>query len=77
MCIRDRNGTISKIKPILTPGAAVTTTKNDIDNVVTEYGIARLKGKTAGQRAKALIEIAHPKFRDELLFEARKMNLMV
>ena len=57
--------------------AAVTTTKNDIDNVVTEYGIARLKGKTAGQRAKALIDIAHPKFREELLFEARKMNLMV
>ena len=58
-------------------GSAVTTTKNDIDNVVTEYGIARLKGKTAGQRAKALIDIAHPKFREELLFEARKMNLMV
>ena len=72
-----KNGTLSKIKPILTPGAAVTTTKNDIDNVVTEYGIARLKGKTAGQRAKALIDIAHPKFREELLFEARKMNLMV
>ena len=72
-----KGGTISKIKPILTPGAAVTTTKNDIDNVVTEYGIARLKGKTAGQRAKALIEIAHPKFRDELTFEAKKMNLMI
>ena len=62
---------------VCAPGAAVTTTKNDIDNVVTEYGIARLRGKTAGQRAKALIEIAHPKFRDELLFEARKMNLMI
>ena len=38
---------------------------------------SRLKGKTAGQRAKALIEIAHPKFRDELTFEAKKMNLMI
>lgn len=72
-----KNDTVSKIKPILTPGAAVTTGKNDVDCIVTEYGIARLRGKTAGERAKALIEIAHPAFREELRREARKMFLMV
>ena len=72
-----KQGTLSKIKPILTPGAAVTTGKNDVDYVVTEYGATRLRGKTAGERAKALIQIAHPAFRDELLFEARKMMLLV
>ena len=72
-----KKGEISKIKPMLTPGSAVTTGKNDIDYVVTEFGVARLRGKTASQRAKALIEIAHPKFREELLSEAKKMNLLV
>ena len=72
-----KQGTLSKIRPILTPGAAVTTGKNDVDYVVTEYGATRLRGKTAGERAKALIQIAHPDFRDELLFEARKMMLLV
>lgn len=72
-----KRGTISKIKPILTPGAVVTTSKNEVDRVVTEYGIAELKGKTVGQRARALISIAHPDFRDELLAEAKRMNLMV
>jgi len=72
-----KNDTISKITPMLTQGAAVTTTKNDVDCIVTEYGIAKLKGKTAGQRAKELINIAHPKFREELLFTAKKMNLLV
>jgi acyl-CoA hydrolase len=68
---------ISKIKPILTHGSVVTTSKNDVDTIVTEYGTARLKGKTASQRAKALIELAHPDFRDELKFQAKKMNLIV
>ncbi len=72
-----KNDSISKIKPILTPGAAVSTGKNDVDYIVTEYGIAHLRGKTAGERAKALIGIAHPKFRDQLLYEARQMHLMV
>lgn len=72
-----KKDTISKIKPILTPGAAVTTTKNDVDYIVTEYGVVRLRGLSAGQRAKALISIAHPKFREKLLAEAKKMNLMV
>ena len=72
-----RGGTVSKIRPVLTPGAVVTTGKNDVDSIVTEYGIARLRGKTAGERARALIGIAHPAFREELLYEARKMHLLV
>ncbi|MBQ9156714.1 MAG: 4-hydroxybutyrate--acetyl-CoA CoA transferase [Eubacterium sp.] len=72
-----KKGTISKIKPILTPGAAVTTSKNDVDYVVTEFGCVRLKGKTASERAKALISIAHPAFRKELTQEAKKRNLII
>lgn len=72
-----KKGTLSKIKPTLTPGACVTTGKNDVDYVVTEYGVVKLRGKTARERAKALISIAHPDFREELLFEARKMHLLV
>lgn len=72
-----KKGTISKIKPILTPGSIVTTNRNDVDYIVTENGIIRLKGKTAGQRAKLLISVADERFREELTFEAKKMNLMV
>ena len=72
-----KNGTISKIKPTLTPGSIVTTGKNDVDYIVTENGVARLKGMTAGERAKLLISLAAPQFREELTFEAKKMNLMV
>ena len=66
-------GKISKIVPLLDEGAAVTTSRNDIDYVVTEYGIAHLKGKTLRDRAKALIQIAHPDFRADLIqaFEER------
>lgn len=59
-------GTISKIVPLLDEGAAVTTSRNDVDYVVTEFGVAKLKGKTLKQRAESLISIAHPKFRAEL-----------
>lgn len=59
-------GTVSKIVPLLDEGAAVTTSRNDVDYAVTEYGIAKLAGKTLKDRARALIEIAHPDFRDEL-----------
>ena len=62
-------GTVSKIVPLLDEGAAVTTNRTDVDYVITEYGIAHLKGKTLKQRARALIEIAHPDFRDELIKE--------
>jgi acyl-CoA hydrolase len=72
-----KNDTISKINPTLTPGAHVSTHKCDVDCIVTEYGVAELKGKTASQRAKALIAIAHPKFREELTHQAKQMNFMI
>lgn len=59
-------GTVSKIVPLLDEGAAVTTSRNDVDYAVTEFGIAKLSGKTLKERAHALIEIAHPNFRDDL-----------
>lgn len=59
-------GKTSKIVPRLDAGAAVTTCRCDVDYVVTEYGIAHLKGHTLRERARALIEIAHPDFRDGL-----------
>ena len=70
-----KNDTISRIAPVLCPGTHVTTSKNDINYVVTEYGVAQLRGKTARQRAEALIGIAHPNFREELREAAKKMNL--
>lgn len=68
-----KKGTVSRIVPSLDPGAAVTTSRHDVNYVVTEYGIAELKGKSIRQRAESLIKIAHPKFRSELAeaFEAR------
>lgn len=72
-----KDDTISKIVPALAPGAIVTTSKNDVDYIVTEYGVAKLRGKTLSQRTKALIAIAHPKFRDELTFAARKQNIII
>lgn len=71
-----KGGAISRIVPTLTPGAVVTTSKNDVDHVVTEYGVAKLRGKSARQRALALINIAHPDFRTELREAAQKMNLI-
>lgn len=65
-------GTVSKIVPLLDEGAAVTTSRNDVDYVVTEYGIAALKGRTLRQRADALIEIAHPDFRPALREEVKR-----
>lgn len=69
-----RNGAISRITPMLNHGAGVVTTRNDVHYVATEYGIASLYGKSIRQRSKELINIAHPKFRDELAFEAKKLG---
>jgi len=63
-------GTISRITPLLDEGAAVTSSRNDVQYIITEYGIANLRGKTLKERAKALIQIAHPAFRDELTKQA-------
>jgi 4-hydroxybutyrate CoA-transferase len=72
-----KNDTISKITSQLTPGAHVTCSKADIDCVVTEYGVAELRGKSAAQRAEALIAIAHPDHRGRLTHEARELKLMI
>ena len=61
-----KNDTISRIVPMLSPGAGVVTSRGLVRYVVTEHGVAFLHGKTIRQRAQALIEIAHPKFREEL-----------
>ena len=71
-----KDDTISRIVPTLTPGTHVTTSKNDINYVVTEYGVAQLRGKTAKQRCEALIGIAHPDFRGELREAAKRLNLL-
>jgi acyl-CoA hydrolase len=66
----------SRIITTLTPGNIVTTPRTDVMYVVTEYGMINLKGKTVPERAKALISIAHPDFREELSREARDHNLV-
>ncbi len=62
----------SKIVPYIAEGAAVTTSRHDVDYIVTEYGIAEMKGKTMKERARALVNIAHPDFREELKVEFEK-----
>ncbi len=71
-----KGGTISRIVATLKPGAGVTTTRNDVHYVVTEYGVAYLHGKTIRQRAEALIAIAHPDFRADLRREAKKLGFL-
>lgn len=67
-----KNGTVSKITASLTAGSGVVTSRGDVHFVVTEYGIAALRGKSIRERALELIKVAHPKFRDELLAQAKK-----
>lgn len=71
-----KNDTISRIVPTLTPGTHVTTSKNDINYVVTEYGVAQLRGKSMKQRTLELIGIAHPNFRPELTEQAKRMHIL-
>jgi acyl-CoA hydrolase len=67
---------VSRIVAQLHPGAAVTTFKNIVDCIVTEYGVAELRGSSIRERTHKLIEIAHPKFRDELERQARAMDYL-
>ena len=67
-----KNDTISRIVAGLKPGTPVTTTRNEVHYVVTEYGIADLFGKSISERSEALIAIAHPKFRDQLREEFKQ-----
>lgn len=71
-----KDDTLTRIVPTLTPGTHVTTGKNDINYVVTEFGVAQLRGKSAKQRAQQMIAIAHPDFRAELTEGARRLNLL-
>jgi acyl-CoA hydrolase len=72
---KDKSGVLhSSIVPSLTPGSMVTTTRNDVQYVVTEYGVAWLKGFSLRQRVKDLVRIAHPDFREELLEGAKKLH---
>ena len=68
-------GTVSKIVPLLDEGAAVTTSRNDVDYAVTEYGIAQMRGRSVRQRVDQLIAVAHPDFRTELRRQADKLLL--
>ena len=65
----------SRILPTLNPGSIVTDTRANVHYIVTEYGKVNLKGLSAWQRAEALISIAHPDFRDELITEAEKLKI--
>jgi acyl-CoA hydrolase len=71
-----KNDTISRITPTLKPGAGVVTSRGDVHYVVTEFGAAYLHGKNLRQRAEALIQIAHPSFREELLAAARQFGYL-
>ena len=73
---KKKDGTLaSRIRPTLVPGSIVTDTRPNVMYVVTEYGIKNLKGLSSWQRAEALISLAHPDFRDELIKEAEKMHI--
>ncbi len=71
-----KNEEVSRIVGQFPAGTMVTTPRNDVHYIATEYGIVNLKGKSTRARALALISIAHPKFRDELMREAENMSLM-
>lgn len=70
-----KNGTVSRISPMLTEGAMVSITRNAVDNIVTEYGVAPLRGRTVRQRVRNLIAVAHPDFREELKKQAEYLML--
>ncbi len=69
-----RGGTVSTIVPTLPEGTAVTLHRSNVDHVVTEHGIARLRGRTVRERARELIAVAHPDFREELTAKARALG---
>jgi 4-hydroxybutyrate CoA-transferase len=69
-----QGGRVSRIVPTLYEGSGVVTTRNDVQIVVTEYGVAHLRGKSIRERAQTLITIAHPAFRDELAYAARQLR---
>lgn len=74
----DKSGQVfSKISLSLPAGSAVTTPRSDVQNIVTEFGVAELENEPLDERVRRLIRIAHPDFRDELTFEAKKAGLII
>ncbi|MCX6652215.1 MAG: GNAT family N-acetyltransferase [Methanomassiliicoccales archaeon] len=71
-----QNGKVSRIVPVLPEGSAVAVNRCDVHYVVTEFGIAELRGRTIGQRTLELIDVAHPKFRASLLEEAKRLGYL-
>jgi acetyl-CoA hydrolase len=71
-----KNDSLSRIVAQLKPGAGVTTSRNDVHYVVTEFGVAYLHGKTIRERVAALISVAHPNFREELEAKARELHYL-
>jgi len=71
-----KNGTVSTIVPLLPLGSPVTVPRQELDYVVTEWGVADVRGKTVRERTLELISIAHPDFRDMLMSEAKRMGLI-
>ncbi len=71
----DQRKTVSKIVPRLTQGAVVSLSRNDVDYVVTEYGVAHLRGTSVRDRVKLLIDIAHPDFREQLKQQAEELKI--
>jgi acetyl-CoA hydrolase len=69
-----KHDTISRIVPQLKPGSGITTSRNDVRFVATEYGVADLFGRSISERVQALINIAHPKYRDQLMEYAREQH---
>ncbi|HPF45201.1 MAG TPA: acetyl-CoA hydrolase/transferase C-terminal domain-containing protein, partial [Syntrophomonadaceae bacterium] len=73
---KDKEGQLhSRIKPTLSPGSVVTVPRTVVQYLVTEYGIASMKAQSVWGRAEALINIAHPDFRDDLLKAAKEMKI--
>jgi len=70
-----KNGPVSRIRPTLSPGAVVTDPRSATQLIATEYGVVNMKGKSTWERAEALVSIAHPDFRDELVREAEVMKI--
>ena len=68
-----KGGEKSRIVPRV---GMVTDDRMDVEYIVTEYGVANLRGKSIGERARALVDLAHPKFRDGLLDAAKRMSLV-
>jgi 4-hydroxybutyrate CoA-transferase len=71
-----KSDSVSRIVWQLKPGAGITTSRNDVHYVVTEYGVAYLHGKTIRERARALIDVAHPNFREELEVKAHELGYL-